>query len=886
MDGDSLTLVAFTVGGSRYEPGTAVSLSEGKLYIAQDGSLVFQPALNYHGTLPEAITYSISDGHGATASASVRITVSSVNDAPVVQDDRVTTPEDAPVEGDVLANDHDPDGDPLRVINFSLDVDGDGVLESFSADQRVQIPNVGMFFLKSDGRFEFTPVENYYGPVPPVLYEASDGHGGIGKATLHIEVVPTKADLELFKAVKPSEAGPGEQVTFTVTLVNRGPVTATHVEVTDRLPSGFTYLSHELSEGVFDPQDGRWRIERLESGARATLTLRAVVNPSGSYTNVAEVTAVDQPDPDSVPGDGKGDDYATASVVYRPEADIVLRKSVEPREAGPGDLVTFTLEVQNRGPNVAAGIEVVDPVPDGYRYVSGTAAVMAAGGGTAVALDDRDAPTLRWTIGALGNGERVVLVFKAVVEANGDYQNTARATSDLQDPAEENNAASAGVVYRPEADLVLTKGVTPEEASPGDTVTFNVQLENKGPNVATGIQVSERLPSGYTFVSSHASHGNYDPDVGLWTVDELAVNERALLEITAKVNAQGEFTNTAEVISLDQNDPQAGNDQASAAVHLISPLLIEKHADVKTARLGDLVRYVLRVKNPVGAPIRFDLEDRFDENLIFAGMIEGPSPELEGHVLRWTGLTLKPNGVLELRYRMRVGPNAHGELKNLAIVRPEGPESFASRALAELALKEPLFQRQPNLLLGRVYLDFDADRAFDPKVDVPIPGVRVILANGRQTTTDAEGRYAFRGVEPGVWEVLFDPAGMPARPVAQASGLDRGSYRHRVLVAGVTVLDLPLVAPKGLVHAYRTTQLRYGPVTVEKRMIPLEEQRFRVVLIVKARTRIEGLVIEDPLPGGGRKRFELKDLEGERVFTYDLEAPAYLTDPVLRWGAE
>src|SRR5204862_5924279 len=57
-----------------------------------DGTITYTPALNYNGA--DAFTYTISDGHGGTVSATVNVTITAVNDAPVAADQAVTTDED------------------------------------------------------------------------------------------------------------------------------------------------------------------------------------------------------------------------------------------------------------------------------------------------------------------------------------------------------------------------------------------------------------------------------------------------------------------------------------------------------------------------------------------------------------------------------------------------------------------------------------------------------------------------------------------------------------------------------------------------------------------------------------------------------------------------
>src|SRR5439155_15561188 len=55
--------------------------AHGSATINPNGTITYTPAADYHG--PDGFTYSVDDGHGGTATASVAIAVTPVNDAPV-----------------------------------------------------------------------------------------------------------------------------------------------------------------------------------------------------------------------------------------------------------------------------------------------------------------------------------------------------------------------------------------------------------------------------------------------------------------------------------------------------------------------------------------------------------------------------------------------------------------------------------------------------------------------------------------------------------------------------------------------------------------------------------------------------------------------------------
>ncbi|MDJ0727256.1 MAG: DUF11 domain-containing protein [Prochloraceae cyanobacterium] len=106
----------------------------------------------------------------------------------------------------------------------------------------------------------------------------------------------------------------GDPVTFTVTLTNSGPDTASNIQVRDTIPAGLSNVVTNVSTGSFT--NGVWSIPSLLSGTNATLTITATVNNTTTITNTAEVIASDTIDPDSTPNNNLAneDDQDSATV--------------------------------------------------------------------------------------------------------------------------------------------------------------------------------------------------------------------------------------------------------------------------------------------------------------------------------------------------------------------------------------------------------------------------------------------------------------------------------------------------------------------------------------------------------------------------------------------
>src|SRR5213076_3364781 len=85
-----------------------------------DGSFSYAPAANYNGS--DSFTYKANDGQADSGIATVSITITGVNDAPVAVNDSYTTTEDTTLTiaaSGVLANDSDVDGDSLSAALVS-----------------------------------------------------------------------------------------------------------------------------------------------------------------------------------------------------------------------------------------------------------------------------------------------------------------------------------------------------------------------------------------------------------------------------------------------------------------------------------------------------------------------------------------------------------------------------------------------------------------------------------------------------------------------------------------------------------------------------------------------------------------------------------------------
>ena len=211
----------------------------------------------------------------------------------------------------------------------------------------------------------------------------------------------------------------------------------------------------------------------------------------GTITNTATVASATL---DLLPDNNTG----SVDTTVTPVADLSLTKSVDDGTPNVGDDVVFTVTVTNSGPSTATGVEVSDPLPAGYQYVSHTGGAYNQGNGA-------------WTVGTVTTATPQTLQITATVKKNGDYTNFAQVSAATEiDPDStpnnntasecptptEDDAACASTVPVPTADLQVTISDGSTSATAGSTrVTYTVVVTNHGPSDVAGASLSVDLPA-------------------------------------------------------------------------------------------------------------------------------------------------------------------------------------------------------------------------------------------------------------------------------------------------------------------------------------------------------------------------------------------------------
>ena len=192
IDGDLLTIISTGVGGnglSTTEGGSLSINNNGTASDPTDDFIDYLPNLNFNGI--DSFDYRIEDEDGQILTASVNITVNSINDAPIAIDDlNNEVDEDNPLTINLIAN-NDEDLDDGLNLNSIVLIDPNDPSNVGNINIPLLIDGVGTYEVDANGNVTYSPASDYFGDAS-INYTIADASGVVSNvALIEINVNPT-----------------------------------------------------------------------------------------------------------------------------------------------------------------------------------------------------------------------------------------------------------------------------------------------------------------------------------------------------------------------------------------------------------------------------------------------------------------------------------------------------------------------------------------------------------------------------------------------------------------------------------------------------------------------------------------------------------------------
>jgi len=263
------------------------------------------------------------------------------------------------------------------------------------------------------------------------------------------------------------------------------------------------------------------------------------------------------------------------------DSDVSITMSVDNTTPREGDIITITCLAENLGPSrIVNIIHRTLPWPAGLTHISGS----ATEGGWNVAAKQWD-----WLhLDTVGESHTLTILARVNPGTAGTTITPTIYFQQASDPNTNsaNNQDSVDINVQL-ADLQLTKVVSNSLPLENRNVDYTVTVTNTGPTDASGVEVTDLLPAGVSYVSDTPSQGSYVNSTGIWSVGNIANGSTATLFVRANVDpfTRGStITNSASLTDGAQGDPNPGDNADSVDIVVKQTDLVLSHVVDKIGR--------------------------------------------------------------------------------------------------------------------------------------------------------------------------------------------------------------------------------------------------------------------------------------------------------------
>lgn len=384
--------------------------------------------------------------------------------------------------------------------------------------------------------------------------------------TTNLTVRPTAQLFMSSTAVNPNPVAVGSNTQVDVYTFNFGPQDSTNPTLTATIPAGLTFVSGGGNGWTCSAAGANLTCVRTngimpaDSSFNYTASITFTGTAPGSYAVVFTLN----PGPELLPNGTVP--QTTAIINVQPTgADLSLRKLGPSGNATVGGTVTYTLRLENLGPDSVNGtVTVTDTLPNQITFIS------ASGPGWSCS---RSGSTVTCTTsGTFGVGyfPDITISISPRNGAVGNMVNTACvAVSNPADNVPANNCSSATTtVVTSSADVSITASVSPASGYTGQTFTYTYTITNSGPGLASSVSFATEVhPDNANTINT--TQGSCSIESGYPTprhitcsLGNMASGTSATITLQQRVFLQGTVVNTATV-SSPTGDPNFANNSAS-----------------------------------------------------------------------------------------------------------------------------------------------------------------------------------------------------------------------------------------------------------------------------------------------------------------------------------
>lgn len=483
----------------------------------------------------------------------------------------------------------------------------------------------------------------------------------------------------------------GDTITYYVDVTNLGDTAMESVAVVDTIPVGTT-LASGVDENYYDVDlvsDGGyrigadmvgWNVGTLAAGETKTVSFTVTVNDDVRYSVSNQATF------GSYRGKCTGLLSNTTNVVtHKVETlpELTITKTADrDRTTVPGEVITYTLHVENNGRGNAVNVPVYDIIPEGTQYVMGSistdvhadedhtypfTAIEGEGAGDGTDVVEAK-PYVNWTIPVLYNrGGSMDLTYQVrvrddvepgfIIANRATVGGEGPASVDTEEPTVTTDVTKSAVsnlveheVLDGSDDITVTKTADPADGSsvaPGQEITYTITATNDGEHSAYGFGIRDAIPEHTTFKDGSIVVTGADGK----TSEEIAKEAQ---QQTEEGDECGSVPDDTSIVWLPEAMLNVGN-MNEADAEGIYKIVVPDEAHYKIYSWGTIKRALTHLG--VGESIEFEVTSDDGYNLYWrATYME------DGRLLLWKRV-LVPNATDSVNYTRANGVYANYDQK-------------------------------------------------------------------------------------------------------------------------------------------------------------------------------------------------------------------------------
>ena len=460
---------------------------------------------------------------------------------------------------------------------------------------------------------------------PPVTATSSSN-------TVNIAVVD--ASLSVIKNTDSLVQSTDGTITYTVVVQNNGNTTANTVTLTDLVPEGTAFIPNSVTiNGVSvpgaDPNVGI-PLNSITPSEIVTVTFQVIVQSIPSVNPISNTARIDYTfiaDP-------------TAPIISRTitsnpaftqisDANVLSLKAVNAQQATTGDILTYTITLENTGNIPATNLIFSDTIPEGTTFVENSFTL----NGTAILGANPNAGV------TLPNLVANLISFQILINDSFSQQsitNQSNTTYTIQpDPGQppitETSTSNIVITNFVQAQLTVTKTSNPITVDIGGTILYISEVKNIGNVDAINIIFTDSIPAGTTFVPDSVTingvlQPGVNPENGI-PIGTITPNSSKTILFQVQTNnppTATEIVNQSSVNYQYVSIPTAPPVNRSANSNIVTTslqnanIISVKQADVTFVAIGQNITYTNTIQNIGTVPANNTVFiDNFPEGTIF-----------------------------------------------------------------------------------------------------------------------------------------------------------------------------------------------------------------------------------------------------------------------------